>query len=74
MSTIPTRPVGSTILLGDDPDAIELDARDGRLVITLATGVSIVCDCADQATLDKLATVTAEATAVKRARSLRQVA
>jgi hypothetical protein len=70
----PTRPVSSTILLGDDPDAVELDARNGSLVIVLSASVSIVCDLADQHTLDRLATVTAEAAAVKRSRSLRRVA
>lgn len=74
MSSIPTRVAGTTILLGDNVDTVQLDARDGHLVIVLATGVEIGCDFASQAVLDKLATITAEAAAVKRARSLRQVA
>ncbi|HLT09646.1 MAG TPA: hypothetical protein VK028_02415 [Micromonosporaceae bacterium] len=72
MSPTHTRVAGTTVLLGEDPDAVELDVRDGNLVIHLATGVSIVADFADQDTLDKLATVTAEAAAVNRHRTLWQ--
>jgi hypothetical protein len=74
VSDNPTRVTGAPILLGGGPDDIELDARDGHLTIILATGISIGLDFADQAVVDKLATVTAEAAAVQRARSLRRVA
>ncbi|KAB1146757.1 hypothetical protein F7R91_14350 [Streptomyces luteolifulvus] len=74
MSNVQTSVVATTIALGSNPDAVELDTRDGHLILVLAAGVDIVLDHADQDTLDKLATVTAKAAAVKRARSLRQVA
>lgn len=74
MSETQTRVAGTTILLGEDPDAVELDVRDGHLIIVLSPSVSIVCDLADQDTLDKLATVAAEARTVKRTRNLWQVA
>lgn len=60
--------------LGDDTDDIVLDVRNGRLVITLGSALALNLAGADQDTLDKLAVVTAEAAAVKRNRSLWQVA
>jgi hypothetical protein len=69
-----TRIAGTTIGLGDDHDRVWLDTRNGHLVISLAPGIDLVCDHADQATLDKLATVTANAAAVNRSRSLKEVA
>jgi hypothetical protein len=74
MSANPTRVLGATLALGDNPDDVQLDARNGHLTIVLGSDAAIVLDLADQETLEKLATVAAEACAVKRSRSLRQVA
>ncbi|MFF4791917.1 hypothetical protein ACFY2M_19610 [Streptomyces sp. NPDC001276] len=70
----PTCIAGTTIGLGDDHEWVRLDTRDGHLTISLAPGIQIVCDHADQATLDKLATITANAATVNRSRALREVA
>lgn len=69
----PTRLLNASIVLGDDPDAITLDVRDGNLVLVLGS-VAVVLNLAGQDALDKLAVVTAQAVAVNRARSLRVVA
>ncbi|MFJ6559894.1 hypothetical protein ACIQMV_08435 [Streptomyces sp. NPDC091412] len=74
MTEYPTEIAGVTVGLGDDHERVCLDTRDGHLVISLAPGVQIVCDRAGQATLDKLATVAANAATVNRSRSLREVA
>lgn len=74
MTDIPTRVAGTTIMIGDDPDAIELDARNGDLTIILATGITLVLNFADRDTIEKLAVVAAEAAVVKRSRDLWQVA
>lgn len=60
--------------LGDEPDLIVLDDQDGHQVIVLGTAVAISLCGSDQATLDKLATVTAQAAANHRARALQVVA
>lgn len=74
MTDNPTRVAGTTIMIGDDPDAIELDARNGNLTIVLATGISLVLNFADRDTIEKLAVVASEAAVVKRRRDLWQVA
>lgn len=69
-----TRVARASIHLGDEPDDIVLDVYNGLPVIGLGTAAAINLDGADQATLDKLATVTAQAAANNRARTLRKVA
>jgi hypothetical protein len=69
----PTRVLMATIALSDDPDSIELDVRDGNLVLVLDQ-ITIVLNSSGQNAIDKLATATAKAAAVNRSRALRQVA
>ncbi|MFI6854545.1 hypothetical protein [Streptomyces sp. NPDC050416] len=68
-----TRVLNQTIALGADPDDIHYDQQDGHAFIVLG-GIQIAVGLTSQAALDKLATVTAEAAADQRARTLRQVA
>ncbi|WP_409469130.1 hypothetical protein [Streptomyces sp. HC307] len=74
MMHTPTQLLGLTIALGDNPDAIELDVRNGHLTIVLGPDAAIVLDLADDDTINKLATVAAEARVVKRTRDMWQVA
>ena len=60
--------------LGDEPDLIVLDDKDGHQVIVLGSAIAINLGGSDQATLDKLATVTAQAAANHRANALQVVA
>jgi hypothetical protein len=69
-----TRVSQAIVFVGDVTDDVALDVRDGQLVIGLGSAVALNLDGADQNTLDKLATVFAEAAAVNRNRSLRAVA
>jgi hypothetical protein len=69
-----TRVSQAIVFVGDVTDDVALDVRDGQLVIGLGSAVALNLDGADQNTLDKLATVFAEAAAVNRNRSLRRVA
>jgi hypothetical protein len=64
----------SLMSLGDEPDLIVLDNEGGHQTIVLGTAVAINLCGADQATLDKLATITAKAAANHRASMLREVA
>ncbi|MFE7233983.1 hypothetical protein ACFVAF_25605 [Streptomyces sp. NPDC057596] len=73
MIDYPTRVLGATLALGDNPDSIQLDVRDGSLVLVL-DHISVVLNAAGQDAIDKLATVTAEAAAVNWSRNLREVA
>lgn len=68
----PTRVLHQTIALGDNPDDIQLDEQDGRTFIVLGN-IQISTTLSSQAALDKLATVTAQAAAEHRARSLKAV-
>ena len=72
--TSPTRVSQALILLGGQPDDIRLDTTGGHLTLTLGTAAAISLCSVDQAVLDKLATVTAQAAAENRASALRQVA
>lgn len=74
MNGSPTRVSQALILLGGKPDDIRLDDTGGHLTITLGTAAAISLCGADQAVLDKLATVFAQAAADSRARTLKQVA
>lgn len=67
-----TSVLGATIALGDNPDDVELDVRNNHLTIVLGADAAIVLDLADLETIEKLATVTAEACVVKRTRDLWQ--
>lgn len=69
-----TRVSQAIVFVGDETDDIALDVRNGQLVIGLGSAVALNLDGADQDALDKLAVVAAEAAAVKRNRSLWQVA
>jgi hypothetical protein len=73
VNTNPTCLVNASFALGGNPDAITLDVRDGDLVLVLGQ-LAIVLNVSGQDAIDKLATATAEAAAVNRSRSLRQVA
>lgn len=68
-----TRVLNQTIALGDNPDGIHYDEQDGHGFIILG-GIQITVGLSSQAALDKLATVTAQAAADQRARTLRKVA
>jgi hypothetical protein len=68
-----TRVLNQTIALGDNPDDIHYDEQNGHAFIVLG-GIQIAVSLTSQAALDKLATVTAEAAADNRARTLRTVA
>ncbi|MFJ2961232.1 hypothetical protein ACIPIC_02845 [Streptomyces collinus] len=68
-----TRVLNQTLALGDNPDEIHYDEQDGRGFIVLG-GIQIALSLTSQAALDKLATVTAQAAADNRARTLRKVA
>lgn len=69
-----TRVLGTTIALGGTPDELTLDTRDGHLTIVLGSDAALVLDLAGQDAIDRLAVVAAEAAAVNRSRSLKQVA
>lgn len=72
--TSPTRVSQALIFLGGQPDDIVLDATGGHLTIGLGAAATISLCGADQAVLDKLATVTAQAAAENRANALQVVA
>jgi hypothetical protein len=62
------------IVVGDNPDDIVLDVRDGHLFIAIGNTVTLCLDAAGKDVVDKLALVTAEASLVKRSRELWEVA
>jgi len=68
-----TRVIQSVILLGGTVDDIVLDVHDGHTSLVLGKDAAICLSLADQAVLDKLATLTAQAAADKRASSLKAV-
>lgn len=72
MTDNPTRVLNATLALGDNPDGITYAVQDGQPSIVLS-GISLALGLSSQAALDKLATVTAQAAADQRARSLRAV-
>jgi hypothetical protein len=62
------------VIVGDDPDDIVLDIRDGHLFIAIGTAVTLCLDEAGKDVIERLALVTAEASLVKRSRELWEVA
>lgn len=72
--TCPTRVIQSVILLGGSVDDLTLDVHDGHTTLAFGPGAAVCLSLASQDVLDKLATLTAQAAAVKRARSLKEVA
>ena len=74
MNASPTRVIQSVILLGGTVDDIALDVHDGHTTLVLGKDAAICLSLADQSVLDKLATLTAQAAADKRASTLRKVA
>lgn len=73
MSDNSTRVLNQTIALGDNPDDVDYEVRNGHAFIVLG-GIQISAGLSSQAALDKLATVAAQAAADNRARTLRKVA
>jgi hypothetical protein len=69
----PTRLLNQTLALGDDPDDVRFEESHGHAAIVLGN-VSLALSLSSQAALDKLATVTAQAAADNRARTLKAVA
>jgi hypothetical protein len=70
----PTRVLNALLALSDNPDDIDLYETDGHTELLLGNGLSLALGLSSQAALDKLATVTAQAAADNRARTLRTVA
>jgi hypothetical protein len=68
-----TRLLNQTLVLGSNPDDIQVAEQDGHTLIVLGN-VVLAVGPSGQAALDKLATVTAQAAANSRARRLREVA
>jgi hypothetical protein len=62
------------VIVGDDPDDIVLDIRDGHLFIAIGTTITLCLDSAGKDVVDKLALITAEASLIKRSRELWEVA
>ncbi|MFD5491533.1 hypothetical protein ACFWH4_00990 [Streptomyces sp. NPDC127091] len=73
MTDNPTRVLNQTLALGDNPDDVDYEVRNGHAFIGLGD-FQISVSLSSQAALDKLATVTAQAAADNRARNLRKVA
>jgi hypothetical protein len=69
----PTRLLSQLLALTDNPDAISFEEQAGETFIVLGA-VSLALSLSSQAALDRLAVVTAEAAAVNRGRTLREVA
>lgn len=69
----PTRVIQSVILLGGTPDDLVLDIHDGHTTLALGKDAAICLSLAPQSVLDKLATLTAQAAADQRARTLKAV-
>ena len=67
-----TRLLNQTLALGDNPDDIRYVEGHGQAFIVLG-GVSLAVSLSSQSVLDKLATLTAQAAADKRASSLKAV-
>lgn len=69
-----TRVSQSIVIVDGEVEDIVHDTRSGRNIIAFGGALALALDMAPQDVLDKLATVTAQAAAVSRARSLREVA
>ncbi len=70
----PTRVIQSVLLLGGTPDDLALDTHGGHTTLALGKDAAICLSLASQDVLDKLATLTAQAAADQRARTLKAVA
>lgn len=70
----PTRVIQTVILLGGTVGDIALDVHDGHTTLVLGNDAAICLSLASQDVLDNLATLTAQAAADNRARTLREVA
>lgn len=68
-----TRVIQTVIALGGTPDDIILDHRGGHATIALSKDATICLSLASQDVLDKLAVITAQAAAHRRAESLKAV-
>ena len=68
-----TRVVSTLLLLGGTPEDLVLDHSDGHTTLVLGPHAAVCLSLASQDTLDKLATLTAQAAAAQRARSLKAV-
>lgn len=73
MNDHPTQLLSQTLMLGTDPDDVRFEVQNGHALIILGT-TTVALPLAAQAALDKLTTVTAQAAAYQRARTLREVA
>lgn len=69
-----TRMTHADIIVGDNPDDIALDVRDGHIFIAIGTAVTLCLDGAGKEVIERLALVTAEASLVQRSRDLWEVA
>jgi len=70
----PTRVLNALVALTDNPDDIALTEVDGCAEVLLGNGLALSLALSSQDALDKLATVTAQAAANQRARTLKAVA
>jgi hypothetical protein len=68
-----TRVLNALLALTDDPDDIQLYESNGQVELLLGGHLSITFALSSQAALDKLATITAQAAADQRARTLKAV-
>ncbi len=73
MNDYPTQLLSQTLMLGDNPDDVRFEVQSGHALLILGT-TTVALPLTSQAALDKLATVTAQAAAHQRARTLREVA
>ncbi|MEU9323274.1 hypothetical protein AB0D91_05580 [Streptomyces canus] len=69
----PTRVIQSVLLLGGTVDDIALDVHDGHTSLVLGKDAALCLSLANQDVLDKLAVLTAQAAADKRATTLKAV-
>jgi len=69
----PTRVLHQMLALGNNPDDIHFEERNGQPFIVLGN-ISLALSLSSQDAIDKLATVTAQAAADSRARMLQEVA
>ena len=71
--TCQTRVIQTVIMLGGTVDDLVLDVHGGHTVLVLGRDASVCLSTAPQEVLDKLATLTAQAAADMRARTLKAV-
>lgn len=71
--TSQTRVINAVLMLGGSPDDLVLDQHAGHTTLVLGHDAAICLSLANQDVLDKLATLTAQAAAEQRARTLKAV-